>query len=262
MKAFVVADVHGFYDEMIKALNAAGYEKDNPQHCFVSLGDLLDRGKQPKECLDFVNNIPDTNKILIRGNHEDLIEEAIRRGYFGQHDVHNGTVRTISDLTGLDYEECLYNQTRAINEISKCEALFTYLNSCIDYFENNSIIFVHGWIPVVNEYGIKKADVNWRTGDWEGARWENGFKDWNAGIGVPDKTIWCGHWHTSYAHSKYHMNGVEWPELETKNKKAIFTPFIDVGIVGMDACTAVSGFVNCKRIGRFKNENISNSNPS
>ena len=241
MKAFVVADVHGFYNEMIESLNAAGYEKDNPQHCFVSLGDLLDRGRQPRECLDFVNSIPDTNKILIRGNHEDLIEFCIRNGAFLRHDFHNGTVRTISDLTGIEYEECMYNQSLACDAISKDEGLFTYLNSCINYFENNKLVFVHGWIP--------DKGTNWRDADeedWYNARWINGFKAWENGVVEKDKTIWCGHWHTSWAHERLHHEGTEWGE------DAKFTPFEDVGIVGMDACTAHSGFVNCRKITRFK----------
>ena len=64
-KYFVVADVHGFYDEMIKALNENNFDINNPDHIFISLGDLLDRGRQPRECLDFVNNLPDDRKILI-----------------------------------------------------------------------------------------------------------------------------------------------------------------------------------------------------
>ena len=39
---FIVADVHSFYDEMIKALNGAGFDVNNSMHIFVSLGDLLD----------------------------------------------------------------------------------------------------------------------------------------------------------------------------------------------------------------------------
>lgn len=40
-KFFVVSDVHGFYDEMIEALNKAGFDKNNKDHVFISCGDLL-----------------------------------------------------------------------------------------------------------------------------------------------------------------------------------------------------------------------------
>lgn len=90
-KYFIVTDIHSFYDEMIKALNTAGFDINNPEHIFVSLGDLLDRGEKPLQCLQFVNNLPDDRKILIRGNHEDLIEAAIARKDFKSNDYSNGT---------------------------------------------------------------------------------------------------------------------------------------------------------------------------
>lgn len=48
MKYFIVSDVHSFYDEMMTALNESGFDKTNPDHIFVSLGDLLDRGDQSR----------------------------------------------------------------------------------------------------------------------------------------------------------------------------------------------------------------------
>jgi len=74
---FCVSDVHSFYDEMIEALDNAGFDIENPNHIFISLGDLLDRGPKPKECLEFVNRLPKNRKILIKGNHERLMEQCI-----------------------------------------------------------------------------------------------------------------------------------------------------------------------------------------
>ena len=257
MTAFVCSDIHSFYDEWMGALNTQGFNIKNDNHILVVLGDLLDRGPKSQECLDFVNNLPENRKILIKGNHEDLIERVIARGGFYMHDFHNGTVKTISDLTGVEYGECVYNPLQVINELSKNESLYKYLNSCVDYFENKNLIFTHGWIPCT-EGCFYSYDENWRNGNWEKARWVNGFEAWHAGIIEPNKTIWCGHWHTSWAHSKLHKDGSEWDDdfyehgIKDRNPLAIFTPFEDVGIVGMDACTAYSGFVNCKKISRFK----------
>lgn len=252
MQAFVVADVHGFYDEMIEALNKAGYDKDNPKHCFVSLGDLLDRGSKPKECLEFVNSIPESNKILIRGNHEDLIQQMIDRGTWLYHDLSNGTAKTAVTLTNMNPLEV--EPEHILNALSVNTDLTTYLNSCIDFYENDKLIFVHGWIPCVKSSKYL-YNPDWRNAsrkEWEDARWICGADAWHCGINeLPDKTIWCGHWHTSYAHSKYHNEGCEWDE-GGQDLKADFTPFVDLGIVCMDACTAYSGFVNCKKIGRFK----------
>lgn len=40
-KFFVISDVHSFFSEMMEALDKAGFEADNVNHVFVSLGDLL-----------------------------------------------------------------------------------------------------------------------------------------------------------------------------------------------------------------------------
>ena len=53
------------------------------------------------------------------------------------------------------------------------------------------------------------------------------------------KTIVCGHWHTSYGHSKYEHKGTEFGE------DADFSPYYGPGIIAIDACTAFSGKVNC-----------------
>lgn len=51
--------------------------------------------------------------------------------------------------------------------------------------------------------------------------------------------IGCGHWQTSYEHSKIEGMGSKRGEV------AIFTHFIAEGIIALDECTAHSDFVNC-----------------
>ena len=53
------------------------------------------------------------------------------------------------------------------------------------------------------------------------------------------KTIVCGHWHASYGHSVMEGKGSEF------GPDADFSPFYGQGVIALDACTAVSGFVNC-----------------
>jgi len=246
---FVVSDVHSFYNEMIEALDIAGFDPENETHIFVSLGDLFDRGPDSVKLLDFVNQLPDNRKILIKGNHEDLIEDALHRGYFRHHDWHNGTDKTIYQLSNV-YD----NDSIAIEKCKKNTALKQYLKSCINYYETKNYVFVHGWIPTSD---------NWRNGDWKQARWKCCFDEWSKGNIIPDKIIVAGHWHTSYGHSKYHNNGPEWDDewikifhdLHPKKKlsnTACFDIFKDNGILAMDACTVYSHKVNCLRLERME----------
>lgn len=243
MKYFIVADVHGFYNEMIDALVSQGFNQNDPNHCFVSLGDLLDRGPDPEKCLKFVLNLDPARRILIRGNHEDLMEEAIMRQSFLKHDVSNGTEATAMALTGMT------NSTIAALEMRTCDLYNRYIRETINFYETNSYIFVHGWIPHrvypkgfnARYYG-REFMPEWREAPnswWDDARWCNGMECWEQGILEPDKTIVCGHWHTSWGHCYLHHDGTEF------GKTSKFTPFVDKGIIAADACTAYSGFCNC-----------------
>ena len=238
MKFFVVADVHSFYNEMMKALQDMKFDRDNSDHVFVSLGDLMDRGPDSLKCLEFVNSLK--RKILIRGNHEDLIQDCIKRKQFLSHDYHNGTTETIFQLVE-NIEKDPFEQAR------NNKLLQNYLDTCIDYYETRDYIFVHGWIPCnyspfKNKYLFNN---NWRTGNWEKSRWICGFDAWHDGVVVKNKTILCGHWHTSYAHSKYHNDGSEWKYNYVDSDDPKFYTFVDNGIMGLDGCTACSGIVNC-----------------
>ena len=264
---FVISDIHSFYDEMIDALNKAGYDKENKNHVLINLGDLLDRGPDSVKCLEFINSIPNDRKVCIRGNHEDLLQEVFYRGYFKGHDIHNKTFQTVYDIAKMTED----NDSEAIKKCSQNEPLKEYLNSCIDYFETDKYVFVHGWIPSKRSDPVKyhtrsitrEYDENWRNGDWVTASWDCCFDAWRSGAVIPDKTIVAGHWHTSYGHYKYHNRGTEFNDeiIDTWNalhpdspikQTAYFGIFKDKGIIGIDACTAYSKQVNVLKIGKQK----------
>jgi len=254
-KYFVVADVHGFYDEMITALNNVGYDRNNPDHIFVSLGDAFDRGNQANEVLDFLTQTPEDRRIFILGNHELLMDEALHRRSFLYHDMTNGTKSTAYQIG-----EAFYDEDACINMLNDWRWK-EYFNSCVFYAEVGDNIFVHGWIPCdihpgyygeryIYNPGWKDAPIS----EWKEATWRNGMEAWNNGVKIPGKTIWCGHWHTSWGHQMLHRDGVQFLSKASDWEKELygnyekFTPFEDDGICAMDACTVYSHIVNCKII--------------
>ena len=127
MKIFVFSDCHGYADELINALNDAGFERNNPSHFLVGCGDYLDRGRQPQEIIKFLNSID--NKILVRGNHTDLLVDCISRGYPESHDWQNGTAQTIIDLSpnARDFcEACIMAHAKVFDFIIKGLSSFTF----------------------------------------------------------------------------------------------------------------------------------------
>lgn len=241
-KLFVVSDIHSYYDELMKALDKAGFNKDDPDHIFICCGDLLDRGLKARECLTFVNNLK--NKILIKGNHEDLLIDIFYKQGFDGYDYSNGTADTVYQISGIKPEDATSRHSilSAIIQTKEDEDIKKYINNCIDYCEIGEYIFVHGWIPIAYEQpkswqflGKPTYVPGWRESFlWEDARWLNGMHQWASGIVEPDKTIVCGHWHSAWGHQKFHHS----EEID-------YSPFIEEGIIAIDGCTAASGIVNC-----------------
>ena len=234
MKYFVSGDIHGFFDEWQSALNEKGFDLNNPEHEIILCGDLFDRGSQPKEIIDFVLEHKD-KVILIRGNHEDLMEQMIERNSSDYGDLCNGTEQTIVDL----YPEWQISEFD-LKKIAKATRLQEALDMCIDYYETKHYIFVHGWIPIIENCYL--YDSNWRTARkerWEKARWANPVEMYRYEIYEPNKTIVCGHWHCSALWHEQNPN-----EYEEFGDKANFKPFTTNNMIAIDACTTYSHKVN------------------
>jgi len=112
--------------------------------------------------------------------------------------------------------------------------------SMMDYYETEHYIFAHGWIPCIADRRTGFSYYSdWRNVDafeWKRARWHNGMDA--AQSCMEEKTILCGHWHSSYGHWKYEHKGSEFGE------DADFSPYYGKGIIALDACTAFSGKTN------------------
>ena len=246
MKLFCVSDVHSHYSALKKALDEAGFEKDNPTHYFVSCGDALDRGGESEEVLHFLMSLE--RKILIKGNHDLLLEDLCMRGFPYSHDFSNGTVKTVNDVggagEGYSFDKCCentWNRTAA------------YRASLVNYFETENYIFVHSWIPTIttgpkkpwqtlNKYYKYKKD--WRDAtefEWEEAMWGNPFYKAQDGMNKTNKTIVAGHWHCSLGHL-ISSDG----ELSEFGEDACWDIYRndDWKFIGIDKCTAYTGKVN------------------
>lgn len=219
---FCVSDIHGYFSLMKEALDKAGFDPTNENHWLICCGDYFDRGSEPAEVMQYLMSLE--RVVLVRGNHEDLFDDACERQFPFDIDFSNGTYDTICKLGEATqyWESCLnaYNMTR------------DFFGKMVNYFETKNYIFVHGWVPL---------DDNWRDADklsWDEARWYNGMAFCASDGPVEDKTTICGHWHTSWGHSTLEERGSEWGD------GADFSPYYNKGIIAIDGCTAASGIVN------------------
>lgn len=233
-KIFAISDIHGFYDEMIKALDEVGFDKDNPEHWLVTCGDHFDRGRQPSSVMRYLLDLP--RKVLVKGNHEQLLLDCIDRGYPEYHDYTNGTANTIIDLADVDDFDLACDRIRS--------RMKRFVDQTVNYFETKNYIFVHSWIPTLNKDGLpahytrnRNLDFNpdWREAsqrEWDAAMWGNPFDQHFLGLNQTGKTIVFGHWHCSAGHKMLGNCNDEF------GNDTIWEPCYADGIIGIDRCTA------------------------
>lgn len=228
-KYFVVSDVHSCYEPFINALSKSGFDANNPEHILISCGDLLDRGDDTIKVLEYVLSLPEDRTILIKGNHEYLLEDALRRLFFYGHDFTNGTVKTCIALSNLNVSEN-HKQLNLLVPIITLNAknnnlLKQYFSRLVHYAEFENHVFVHGWLHPE----FRNAD----DADWSHDSWLSGIDSWLECGNEVGKTIVCGHINTSYAHKKV-------------NKTISNETFKADGIICLDGMTILSNIVNCE----------------
>ena len=236
-KLFVVSDVHGFYDEMKAALDEAGFDENNPEHFLVGCGDYFDRGPDPIKVMKYLHNLP--RKILIRGNHEKLLEDCCIRGEAWSHDIHNGTADTIWNIGCSLYHDFAEMCDHALRRTK------AFRDSMVNYFETRQYIFVHSWVPTISKDGhpahytrnrVFEYNPDWRNAtqeEWDAAMWGNPFDMIDKGLNQTGKTVVFGHWSTAH----------KWAEIEGREEfddNTRFEPYYGDGFIGLDCTTALS----------------------
>ena len=254
MKYYVIADPHGFYTEMHQALDKAGFFSDTEPHKLVLCGDMLDRGGEARKMVRFMADLLDKDQLIyILGNHEDLFVKCLQliaRGDISEimgresHHYTNGTLGSLLQLALMNFDEANDFPSDLVRRVRLGDFYSKLLRCAVDYFETDNYVFCHGWIPVEQSpEGNLSYRADWRdasTDEWARARWLHGIElAVTHKILEPNKTIVCGHWHTSWGHSVLHKEGEEW------GPSAIFAPFYDEGIIALDGCTSYSRIVNC-----------------
>jgi len=229
VKIFAVSDIHGHKQQLSDALDKAGFSSDNEGHLLVVIGDLFDRGGENKETLEYLCKIK--NKILIRGNHEDILMETLTSGAVGGLQVKNGTVTTLMSFfeNYSGGKACLPQNEK---ERAASKKLISLIDSMICYFETENYIFTHGWLP------LKKEQINrdWRyakSSEWYSARWARWNKYYGSSEISESKTLVIGHTSASYAN-----------QFEPERSEDCFDIFHADKMIAIDGTTVVSGQVN------------------
>ena len=232
-KFFIVSDVHGHYQELMTALKNVGYDTENEEHIFVSCGDLFDRGAENDKVYEFVKGLK--NKILIKGNHEDILFRVLIGRRMTDDALANGTDITVAQIFGKDAVDGNSHFDKESNK-EKTEEMLVFLDSMLNYYESGNYVLTHGWLPIVFESRYPEVNPMWREAtdfDWNDARWLEWQQLYGVKATLDGKTIVCGH---RPARLGYMFDDRREPDCNE--------PFYGEGMIAIDAHTVRSGFVN------------------
>lgn len=281
---FICSDVHSHYTPLMNSLIKRGFDIDNPNHIFVSLGDIFDRGEESKEIYNFIRyTLPKDRRILIRGNHEDMlfsIKNAFLKlypkikddeffdwysiytgGYFNKAYFSNGTVLTLFNLYDGDYRNYMNKQEQEKVLLSFIkDDLLDWISSdeWCDWYELGQYILTHCFIPLHNKsdmsiYSQYSSGYNLEYfSDWRTSSTKDEIED--SKWGCPWKLWACGYFKEELKKGKKLMVG-HWHtsdffnNLSTRKnaKKYAQTQnpiYSKDGLIGLDTCTALTNKVN------------------
>lgn len=236
---FAVSDVHGHYTALVRALAEAGFDAENENHVFLSVGDLFDRGEENRKVYEFVKSLP--RKILLRGNHEDNLAAILEGGQLEYEDFRNGTAVTVKEFLGedaIDEYDCIDLEKHA----EKIAEIRAFLDSMGDYYEMRNYVFTHGWLPVDIDLKKRTATVreDWRDSsaeDWIDYHWLEWQQLYAVGAMLPGKIIVCGHRPARMGDSFDPMREPQCDDI-----------FYGDGMIVLDAYTVRSGKVNVLKL--------------
>lgn len=228
-KIFVVSDIHGHFTPLKEALDKAGFDRDNQDHLLVCCGDYFDRGSENVQVLKFFEQLQ--HKVLLRGNHEDMLLKLFQTGTLLPHHYINGTIRTLENFFGKYFIDPIDDTIDFSGKTRTVDRICDFIEETVDYFETKNYVFVHGWLPENAQTTALRQSAGCDA--WEKARWTKWTEQYCGLRPLADKTLVCGHVPTFYA-----------TKFDTTRAKKNADIFCGNGLIVLDAGTYDSKHIN------------------
>lgn len=283
-KYFVMSDIHSFFDQMLSALTAAGFDKNNHNHNLIICGDIFDRGNQTVLVYNFIKSLPSDRVILIQGNHELLYFELLDKDIPDKYDFSNGTVKTFCHIAGYDpmlldtsylyYKSQQEGKKVSVSDINntikatwkkirskvKRHEITKWLKSEVwnNYYELGDLIFVHSFLPTKVKDNLQLGEIKYYPANAIPEDFIELAPDWrekasklqwdDAKWGCPWKQFNAGLFNSEMNQGKTLVCG-HWHTSDFHRKFEAdmsnnLNIFYSDVLIALDACTAASGFCN------------------
>lgn len=171
MTIFVVPDIHGEYEKLLKLMGKIHKERKQEDK-IVFLGDYIDRGKRSKDVVNYIFDLKsnDDNVILLRGNHDDefynIIENVDHLNIYQIEWLSRYCLETLNSY-GVSTETIKYsginenlkevlkiikNQLKKFKESEEYRKFKILMVNCQNYHKEGNYIFTHSggvhWKPI------------------------------------------------------------------------------------------------------------------
>lgn len=148
-KMNIISDIAGRYSELIKLIEKMPEDEEG----YLFLGDMLDRGNQSPQVIEFARTTP--NVKTIRGNHEDMFLDYFDGDYFMKdYDeelwiFHNGGKAT------LDSYGKIYGYDSSIGKPKIPKEHLHFIRSLPLYIETDKFLITHA--PLYSQFSLERA---------------------------------------------------------------------------------------------------------
>ena len=141
MKYYAIADLHGRYDLLQKALIKIHEHAGDTEHKVITLGDYIDRGPESRQVIEHLM-LCGNQIICLKGNHEDMMVQSIVTPLEPDWWVGNGGGSTL-----LSYG---HPDVKYMSDVSYAyvpEEHIKWMASLPLFYETEKQVFVHAGIP-------------------------------------------------------------------------------------------------------------------
>jgi serine/threonine protein phosphatase 1 len=188
---FNVADLHGRFDLLEKAIEKIEAYPDVEKGVVVFTGDYIDRGPQSMQVIDRLMKGPsDSEKwkwVCLKGNHEVFLED-----YYYKHSTHDAHSRDMwwytmnggnTTLLSYNYDGLSLHELLSFpqNLIPKEHAEF--IRDMPYYYEDKARVFVHAMVHWGTALEYQQPETfTWEVydPDAEGGWWDSDYEVWKA----------------------------------------------------------------------------------
>lgn len=185
---FVFGDPHNEFSILKTALLKAGFDDNNETHILIGLGDYFDRGEETIDMYNYLFLMHQKNRaILIKGNHDEFIEELWLGKDQSFNMYNNGFLITANQFAGTNYSA---RAARMLQDEMSTKIKTNY-PQLFDFIRNMRLQFQLGFY----NFSHGGYSLNYNTNIWFVDNWCNTpiFIDQYPNT---EKLIYVfGHWH-------------------------------------------------------------------